>query len=90
MSTPPPNQQNPPGSPGRRSTAGLGPIRGRLASMGLVRPARGGLLAGVLAGLAARLGVSPWLLRGAFLVSMLLPGPQFLLYAVLWIVMPRA
>jgi phage shock protein PspC (stress-responsive transcriptional regulator) len=72
----------------RRSAAGLGWIRGRLAEAGLFRPASGGLVAGVLAGLARRFGVSPWVLRGAFLLSILLPGPQFLLYAALWIAMP--
>jgi phage shock protein C len=88
MSTSPPNRPGQPTGP-QPSGSGLGGIRGRLAAAGLVRPASGGLLAGVLAGLAARFGVSPWVARGLFLVSMLLPGPQFVLYAVLWIAMPR-
>jgi phage shock protein PspC (stress-responsive transcriptional regulator) len=46
-------------------------------------------VAGVLAGVARRLGVSTTGVRIAFLVSMLFPGPQFLLYAVGWILMPR-
>lgn len=53
-----------------------------------MRARRGRLLAGVCAGLARRFGVSPWAVRLAFLVSMLLPGPQILAYLVLWIVMP--
>jgi phage shock protein PspC (stress-responsive transcriptional regulator) len=27
--------------------------------------------------------------RGIFIASLLLPGPQFLIYAALWIAMPR-
>ena len=73
----------------QRSSAGMGWVRTRFAGAGLVRSTSGGLLAGVLAGLAGRFGVSPWVLRAAFVVSMLLPGPQFLLYAALWLAMPR-
>ncbi|MBA2255683.1 MAG: PspC domain-containing protein [Thermoleophilaceae bacterium] len=64
-------------------------IRGALARAGLLRPAQDTVIAGVAAGLARRLGVSPWLVRGVFVVSILLPGPQFLVYAALWIAMPR-
>jgi phage shock protein PspC (stress-responsive transcriptional regulator) len=92
MGTPPPSPNRPNRVPttGRRSTGALGRIRERVAGAGLVRPANDGVLAGVLAGVAVRLGVSPWLLRGLFLLSMFLPGPQFVLYLVLWAVMPRA
>ena len=55
---------------------------------GLVRPRRERMLAGVLAGLARRFGVRPTTARILFLVSCLLPGPQFIAYIVLWIVMP--
>ena len=60
-----------------------------MAGTALTRPPRGGgrLVAGVCAGLAQRFGMSPWLVRGAFLLSCLLPGPQILLYVVLWIAM---
>jgi phage shock protein PspC (stress-responsive transcriptional regulator) len=99
MGTPPPQPERPerpvgpqePGDLGRsegRSTKGLGSIRGRMARAGLVRASRGRVLGGVLAGLARRFGVSPWVMRAAFVVSVLLPGPQFLLYAALWIAMP--
>ncbi|CAN5774846.1 PspC domain-containing protein [soil metagenome] len=64
-------------------------IRGALARAGLLRPAQDTVIAGVAAGVARRLGVSPWLVRGVFVVSILLPGPQFLVYAALWIAMPR-
>lgn len=55
----------------------------------LVRPRHGKVIAGVCAGLAARFGRSPTLVRVLFLVSLLLPGPQVLAYIVLWIVMPK-
>ena len=61
-----------------------------MRSTALTRPrrGRGRLLAGVCGGIARRFGLSPWLVRGAFLVACLLPGPQILLYALLWIAMP--
>jgi phage shock protein C len=55
---------------------------------GLVRPRDGKVVAGVLAGLANRFGISPWTARALFLLSLLLPGPQVLAYVVLWVVMP--
>jgi phage shock protein PspC (stress-responsive transcriptional regulator) len=56
--------------------------------MALIRPARGRVIAGVCAGLALRFGVSPFLVRVLFLLSMLLPGPQILIYLALWIIVP--
>lgn len=55
----------------------------------LSRPRRGKVIAGVCAGIARRLGVSASLVRLLFVVSLLLPGPQILLYAALWILLPR-
>ena len=55
----------------------------------LVRPRRGRLIAGVCAGLALRFGTSPTLVRAVFLLSLLLPGPQILIYAALWVIMPK-
>jgi phage shock protein PspC (stress-responsive transcriptional regulator) len=55
----------------------------------LVRPRKGKIIAGVCAGLARRFGVSPTAVRVLFVLSCLLPGPQILIYLVLWIVMPR-
>ena len=54
----------------------------------LVRPRSGRVIAGVCAGLGRRLGVSPAAVRAAFVLSCLLPGPQVLLYLLLWLVMP--
>jgi phage shock protein PspC (stress-responsive transcriptional regulator) len=58
-------------------------------STALVRP-HNRVVAGVCAGLAARFGMSPTTVRLIFVVSCLLPGPQFLVYLVLWAVMPSA
>ena len=55
----------------------------------LVRPRHGKIIAGVCAGIARRFGWSPTAVRVVFLLSCLLPGPQVLVYLVLWIVMPK-
>jgi phage shock protein PspC (stress-responsive transcriptional regulator) len=57
-------------------------------STALVRPNRGRILAGVCAALARRFGMKPWQVRGLFVLSCLLPGPQILLYLALWIILP--
>ena len=54
----------------------------------LVRPRDGRVIAGVCAALARRYGWSPTVVRLVFLASCLLPGPQFVLYLVLWAVIP--
>ncbi|MER5481224.1 PspC domain-containing protein [Streptomyces sp. NPDC002734] len=54
----------------------------------LVRPTHGRMIAGVCAALAKRFGVSATTMRVIFLVSCLLPGPQFLVYVALWILLP--
>ncbi|MBF5083223.1 PspC domain-containing protein [Quadrisphaera sp. INWT6] len=56
---------------------------------GLVRPRNGKIIAGVCAGLARRWGVRPSLVRLLAVLSCLLPGPQFVAYVVLWVVMPK-
>ena len=56
-------------------------------SAALVRP-RNRVIAGVCSGLALRFGVSPNLVRLLFVISCVLPGPQFLVYIVLWALMP--
>jgi phage shock protein PspC (stress-responsive transcriptional regulator) len=55
----------------------------------LVRPQEGRMIGGVCAGLARRFGTTPTTMRVIFLASCLLPGPQFLLYAALWILLPE-
>jgi phage shock protein PspC (stress-responsive transcriptional regulator) len=54
----------------------------------LVRPRQGRLVAGVCAGLARRFGWSPTGVRLLFLLSCLLPGPQIVVYLVLWVLVP--
>ncbi|MEU5052426.1 PspC domain-containing protein [Streptomyces sp. NPDC021096] len=54
----------------------------------LVRPRNHKMIAGVCAGLAERFGTSRTTMRVIFLLSCLLPGPQFVLYIALWILMP--
>ena len=55
----------------------------------LTRPRDRKIIAGVCAGLADRFGMSPFVVRLLFLLSCLLPGPQFVIYIVLWILMPK-
>jgi phage shock protein PspC (stress-responsive transcriptional regulator) len=57
-------------------------------SAALVRPREGRMIGGVCAGLARRFGISPTAMRVIFLISCLLPGPQFVVYIALWILMP--
>jgi phage shock protein PspC (stress-responsive transcriptional regulator) len=59
-----------------------------MAKPRLVRPRNGRWIAGVCAGIADRFGVSRTLVRAIFVVSIVLPGPQFLVYIVLWILIP--
>ncbi|MCM2577892.1 PspC domain-containing protein [Streptomyces meridianus] len=54
----------------------------------LARPTQGRMLGGVCAALAQRFGMSPKTVRLIFVVSCLLPGPQFLIYLALWILLP--
>ncbi|GHH07270.1 MULTISPECIES: PspC domain-containing protein [Streptomyces] len=54
----------------------------------LSRPTQGRVIGGVCAGLARRFGTSATTMRVIFLVSCLLPGPQFLLYIALWLLLP--
>ncbi len=56
---------------------------------GLVRPRSGKLIAGVCAGLARRWGTSVTLVRVLAVLSCLIPGPQFIAYIALWIIMPQ-
>ena len=64
-------------------------IRASLARQGLVRSSDRGLLGGVCAGVGRRLGLTPWMTRLLFLVTLVVvPGSQFLVYPVLWFLMP--
>lgn len=55
----------------------------------LLRPRNGAVIAGVCAALGVRFGISANIVRLIFILSCLLPGPQFLLYIVLWVLIPK-
>jgi phage shock protein PspC (stress-responsive transcriptional regulator) len=55
----------------------------------LSRPRDNRWIAGVCAGLARRFGISPGLMRLIFVLSCLLPGPQFVIYIAMWILVPN-
>jgi phage shock protein PspC (stress-responsive transcriptional regulator) len=74
--------------PGHAGAVGPVPDREDLVmASALVRPNHR-VIAGVCAGLARRFGMSPTTVRVLFVLSCILPGPQFLIYIVLWILMP--
>lgn len=58
-------------------------------STSLTRPREGKVIAGVCAGLAQRFGWNATMVRLLFVVSCVLPGPQFVIYLVLWVIMPK-
>ena len=47
-------------------------------------------IGGVCGGLADDFGLDTALVRVLFVASLLLPGPQLLIYVILWFVMPDA
>ena len=55
----------------------------------LTRSSSDKMLGGVAGGLAEYFGVDSTWVRIAFAASIILPGPQFLLYLILWIVVPK-
>ncbi|PFG19404.1 PspC domain-containing protein [Serinibacter salmoneus] len=58
-----------------------------LRSLGLTRgPDR--LLGGVCAGIAVKTGVDVWLVRALVLLLMLLPVLSWVVYAIVWILLP--
>lgn len=54
----------------------------------LQRPVNGRILGGVCAGVAERFGWKASTVRLLFLLSCLLPGPQFVAYLAMWILIP--
>ncbi|MCM4079445.1 PspC domain-containing protein [Paractinoplanes hotanensis] len=55
----------------------------------LARPRDDRWVAGVCSGLARRFGVSSGIMRLIFVASILLPGPQILIYFILWALLPN-
>ncbi|MDZ5661036.1 PspC domain-containing protein [Nocardioides sp. zg-1308] len=64
-------------------------IRAALARQGLVRSQDRGIIGGVCAGVGRRLGLTPWVTRLLFIVTLFaVPGSQLLIYPLLWFLMP--
>jgi phage shock protein PspC (stress-responsive transcriptional regulator) len=55
----------------------------------LVRPRNGAVIAGVCAALANRFGWSVLLVRVLTVLSVLIPGPQVIIYLILWALIPK-
>ncbi|NEK58264.1 PspC domain-containing protein [Geodermatophilus sabuli] len=58
------------------------------ARMPLRRDTQHKMIAGVCSGIARRYGLSTGGLRLAFVLSCILPGPQFIAYLLLWVLVP--
>jgi phage shock protein PspC (stress-responsive transcriptional regulator) len=71
-----------------QQVAEFGHSRYMTTTVALSRPRTNRMIAGVCAGLAQRWGWKPGTVRLLFLLSCLLPGPQFVVYLVLWVIMP--
>lgn len=55
----------------------------------LVRPTHDRVIAGVCSGIGRRFGISANVVRLVFVLSMLLPGPQILIYLAAWLLIPN-
>ncbi len=76
-------------SPGSAHAGGMEKIRMSLARQGLVRSTDRAIIGGVCAGVGRRLGLTPWMTRLLFVVTMIvIPGSQILVYPLLWFLMP--
>ena len=60
-----------------------------MLDIGITRPAEGRIIAGVCAGLGARFGIDPLIVRIAFAVSLFWGGAGAFVYALLWVLMPN-
>ncbi len=64
-------------------------IHRSLANIGLVRDTSDRILGGVCSGFGRRFGIDAWAVRLLFVATLLvIPGSQFLVYPILWVVMP--
>jgi phage shock protein PspC (stress-responsive transcriptional regulator) len=55
----------------------------------LQRPKNGAMIAGVCAAIANRFGWSVTLVRVLTVASVFIPGPQVIVYLILWAVFPK-
>lgn len=60
-----------------------------MAGTRLVRSRNERMLAGVCGGLAHWLGITPTAARVGWVVLSLFPGPMWVLYVLLWVVLPE-
>jgi phage shock protein PspC (stress-responsive transcriptional regulator) len=65
------------------------PEEASMSTTTLTRPREGKVIAGVCAGIAERYGWDANMVRLLFVLSCLLPGPQFVVYLALWALMPK-
>nr|WP_143965603.1 PspC domain-containing protein [Gordonia zhaorongruii] len=79
------NDQLPPAG-----TSGTAPVPPPPRSRRLMRSVDDKFIGGVAGGLAEYFGVDSTWVRIAFVASIVLPGPQVLLYLLLWAVIPKA
>ena len=56
----------------------------------MYRSRRHRMIAGVCGGIAEKYNMSPTTVRVIAVISCILPGPQFLIYILLWILIPNA
>ncbi len=56
----------------------------------MYRSRRHRIIAGVCGGIAERYHMSPAVVRLLALLSCILPGPQFVIYILMWILVPNA
>ncbi|MGO1974598.1 MAG: PspC domain-containing protein [Propionibacteriaceae bacterium] len=55
----------------------------------LVRPRNDRMIAGVCSAIGRRFGISANVVRLIFVLSCLIPGPQFLIYVAGWVLIPQ-
>ncbi|MEU8270628.1 PspC domain-containing protein [Sphaerisporangium sp. NPDC049002] len=48
------------------------------------------MIAGVCGGIAEKWGWAPTMVRLLFVLSCVLPGPQFIIYLIMWAFIPKA
>jgi phage shock protein PspC (stress-responsive transcriptional regulator) len=75
--------------PGWATVGAMNSLERNMRRNSLVRPRSDRMIAGVCSGIARRFGISSNVVRIAFVASMLLPGPQILIYLAAWILMPQ-
>ncbi|WP_055479174.1 PspC domain-containing protein [Sphaerimonospora mesophila] len=55
----------------------------------MYRSRRHKMIAGVCGGIAERFGMRPTTVRLLFLLSCILPGPQCVIYLIMWVLVPK-